>query len=360
MTSISSVTVEPLCIELHQPFGIASGAQARADNVVVRATLDDGSSGLGEGAPFPAVNGETQALALATIEQLSAELVGRRVSRWRPLFAEIQERTEGCASAACAVQSALFDAWLRSHRLSMWSFFGGAEPELISDITIPTGGTAEAVAAAHEAVASGFDVLKIKVGGTALEHDAERLVAIATAAPDADLVLDANGAYTADEALRLLRLIGKTRDHVRLFEQPTAADDLEGLRHVMVEAKLDVAADESVRTAADVARMVERRAVSAVNVKIMKSGLSESLDMITLARRHGLKLMIGGMVESELAMSVSACLAAGVGGFSWVDLDTPLFMRNTPFSGGFARSGKVLSVDVIEAGHGVILTPSSR
>ncbi|HEY6724347.1 MAG TPA: dipeptide epimerase [Polyangiaceae bacterium] len=360
MPTITSVAVEPLCIELHRPFGIASGSQARADNVLVRATLDDGSTGLGEAAPFPAVNGESQALALSTIAQLIPDLVGRQVSRWRPLFGEIQERTAACASAACALQSALFDAWLRSHRCSMWSFFGGTESELVSDITIPTGDAAEAVSSTRQALAMGFDVLKVKVGGTSLDRDAERLIAIAATAPDADLVLDANGAYSADDALGLLRLIGRTREQVRLFEQPTAAEDLDGLRRVMVEAKLDVAADESVRTAADVARLVERRAASAVNIKIMKSGLTESIDMTTLARRHGLKLMIGGMVESQLAMSISACMAAGAGGFSWVDLDTPLFMRSTPFVGGFARRGNALSVDVIDVGHGVTLAPLSR
>lgn len=360
MTSITSVDVEPLNIELHQPFGIASGTQTRADNLLVRATLADGSTGLGEAAPFPAVNGESQALALATIERLIPDLVGRRVSRWRPLFSEIQERAEGCASAACALQCALLDAWLKSHRCSMWSFFGGAEPELVSDVTVPTGDVTEAVASTHEALAMGFDVLKIKVGGTSLDRDAERLVAIGAAAPKVDLVLDANGAYSADDALRLLGLIGKTREQVRLFEQPTPASDLDGLRRVMLDGKVDVAADESVRTARDIVGLAELCAVSTVNVKIMKSGLGESLDMITLARQHGLKLMVGGMVESELAMSVSACLAAGVGGFSWVDLDTPLFMRSTPFVGGFARRGNLLSVEVIDAGHGVTLTAPSR
>ena len=363
MTTITSVDVDPLCIELHQPFGIATGTQTRADNVLVRATLGDGSTGLGEAAPFAAVNGESQALALATLERIIPDFIGRKVSRWRPLFHEIQERAEGCASAACALQSALFDAWLRSHRCSMWSFFGGTETTLVSDITVPTGDVAEAVRSTLEALALGFDVLKVKVGGAALEWDAERLVAIGTAAPNADLVIDANGAYTADEALGLLRLIGKTRERVRLFEQPTAAEDFEGLRRVMLEGKLDVAADESVRTAQDVVRLATLGAVSAVNVKIMKSGLGESLELVSVARQHGLRLMVGGMVESELAMSVSACLAAGIGGFSWVDLDTPLFMQSTPFVGGFARANapkrNVLSVDVIEVGHGVTLAPNS-
>ena len=69
----------------------------------------------------------------------------------------------------------------------------------------------------------------------------------------------------------------------------------------------------------------------------------------------GVKLMIGGMVESPLAMSFSAHLAAGLGGFSYVDLDTPMFMKEHPFSGGFEQQGARLSVAHVKAGHGVSL-----
>jgi L-Ala-D/L-Glu epimerase len=63
--------------------------------------------------------------------------------------------------------------------------------------------------------------------------------------------------------------------------------------------------------------------------------------------------MIGGMVESTLAMTASASLAAGLGGFEFVDLDTPLFMRDAPTRGGFRQSGPELELAHISAGHGV-------
>jgi len=64
-------------------------------------------------------------------------------------------------------------------------------------------------------------------------------------------------------------------------------------------------------------------------------------------------LMIGGMVESKLAMTVSACLAAGMGGFAHVDLDTPWFMKDAPIHGGWLERGATLRLDQIAAGHGV-------
>ena len=63
--------------------------------------------------------------------------------------------------------------------------------------------------------------------------------------------------------------------------------------------------------------------------------------------------MIGGMVESRLAMTVSACIAGGLGDFEFVDLDTPLFMGDDGLEGGFEQRGPSIRVDHIDAGHGV-------
>jgi L-Ala-D/L-Glu epimerase len=353
MLTIASISAEPLSIELTEPFGIATGTQHRADNVLVSLNLSDGTKGLGEAAPFPAVSGETSAQALEALDKIIPELIGKAANRWRPLCGEIYERMPDCPSAACALQSALLDAWLKSHRCSMWSFFGGAECILESDITLPTGGKDEAAKAAARAMRMGFRTLKVKVGAIAPELDAERLIEIARHAPSARLILDANGAYTADQALGLLAALGTVREQVALFEQPTAREDLDGLLQVLTESRIEVAADESARSSKDVLGLVRTGAASAVNIKLMKSGLVQSLEMIALAKAHGLRLMVGGMVESELAMSMSACVAGGLGGFHWVDLDTPLFMKQTPFWGGFERTGAHLKLDVIRFGHGV-------
>jgi L-Ala-D/L-Glu epimerase len=64
-------------------------------------------------------------------------------------------------------------------------------------------------------------------------------------------------------------------------------------------------------------------------------------------------LMVGGMVETELAMTVSACLGGGFGGVRYFDLDTPLFMGERPLTGGFAQDGPNLDISAISAGHGV-------
>jgi L-alanine-DL-glutamate epimerase-like enolase superfamily enzyme len=119
--------------------------------------------------------------------------------------------------------------------------------------------------------------------------------------------------------------------------------------------ELPVAADESARSSRDVARLAAERVVDVINLKIMKCGVAETLDMAMTARAHGLGLMIGGMVETRLAMTVSACLAAGLGGFAYVDLDTPWFMPEAPVRGGYRDAGPRLGLAHIEIGHGVAI-----
>jgi L-alanine-DL-glutamate epimerase-like enolase superfamily enzyme len=350
-STIASIHAEPWNIELTEPFGIATGAQNVAENVLVRLRLADGTVGLGEAAPFPAVNGETQADALSAIQESAPAVVGLDALRFRHVGSALAEAAREAPSARAAVEMAVLDAFARRARISLFHFFGGKNGTLITDITIVTGDAEHARRAASRAVAGGFLTLKVKVGGGPLDRDVERLVAIVAAAPGARLLLDANASLSADEAVELVECVGK--DRVALFEQPTARDDHDGLRAVRERAGVLVAADESVRLASEVAALAHAKAVDVVNVKITKNGLLEAWDVVSAARAAGLGLMIGGMVETPLAMTVSACLAGGIGGFSFVDLDTPLFMKDVPTEGGFRQQGPLLDVTGITAGHGI-------
>jgi L-alanine-DL-glutamate epimerase-like enolase superfamily enzyme len=353
LTALIALRFHPLDLELSEPFGIATGAQALAKNVLVSLCFADGSHGLGEAAPFPAVNGETQADALRALEEGESALLGASLEDWRATAARAREVLSSSPSALCAFETALLDAFCRRASISLRAFFGGKERSLESDITITTGGVEHARDAAARARAGGFRVLKVKIGGAPVELDVERLRAIAEAAPDTRLVLDGNASFTAESALELLERARDLVPRLALFEQPTAAGDHAGLAAVRRHGKVLVAADESARSAKDVATLASLGAVDVVNIKITKTGIAEALDMIGCARSHGLGLMIGGMVESRLCMSASACLAAGIGGFAFVDLDTPLFLRREPFEGGYRQTGPVLELDAIRSGHGV-------
>lgn len=355
--AIAAFDVAPLDIPLFEPFGISGGAAAVAANVLVTLTLADGTRGYGEAAPLPPYNGETQADALRTLRAAAAWLSGTTASLddWRTLAAEFRTRGgDRCGSAQCAFEMALLDALTRQAGLPLWKFCGGAGTELETDMTVTTGSAAEAASAARAIRARGIRMIKVKVGGKlGAAHDLARLAAIHDVAPDSPLILDGNAGVSRAAAAELVRGLKALGIVPALLEQWLAKDDLDGARALIEETGWLVAADETVTTAADARRVVAARSAQVINIKLMKAGLAEAFDIAAVARGAGLDLMIGGNLESILAMTVSACFAVGQGGFRFADLDTPLFLAENPFDGGYHLDGGRISVAHIAAGHGV-------
>lgn len=357
-STIRAVAVDDLNIPLSEPFGIAGGAQDIARNLLVTVELADGTRGYGEAAPFPAFNGETQELARAAVETARGQLEGADAREWRRIAAALRGAVGPVGSAQCALETAVLDALTRQARVPLWAFFGGASASLETDMTITTGSVEQAAAAARAILARGIRTIKVKIGSGDLAQDIARVAAIRESAPSAPLILDGNCGFSADAALQLLAVLDQRGIRPALFEQPVRKDAWDDLRQVTQWGGVPVAADETVGSAADALRLAQTRAAQVVNIKLMKCGVVEALDIAAVCRAAGLRLMIGGMVESILAMTVSACFAAGQGGFQFVDLDTPMFLAENPFEGGFRQAGGLLTLDHIEAGHGV--TPLAR
>jgi L-alanine-DL-glutamate epimerase-like enolase superfamily enzyme len=352
-TMITSVVATPLDLPLTEPFAIATGAPATAANVLVRITLADGTVGLGEAAPFAEVSGETQEGSLAAIEEARPWLVGQDARAYRPMSARLGEALGREAAARCALEMAILDALARHFRVPLWVFFGGSGTSVHTDMTVTAGDVHHAARAAAAVIERGISTIKVKVGALSAEEDCERLLAVRQAAPQAPLIADANGGYTADEAARLLDRLRQRGIALELFEQPVSPRDWDEFRRRTASKGVPICADESARSAADVLRLIREDAVEAVNIKPMKCGAIEAVAIWQLARAGNLRIMIGGMVESTLSMSFSVHLAAGLGGFTYADLDTPMFIREHPFQGGFRQIGSLLDVAHVDAGHGV-------
>lgn len=353
-TTIRSLSVEKLDIPLLAPFGIATGAQEVARNLLVRLELADGTVGYGEAAPFPAFNGETQDAARAAIEAAQSSVEGADVREWRRIATAIKSAMGPIGSAQCAIETALLDALTRQANMPLWAFFGGVTKSLETDMTISTGSVEEAVSSAQDILSRGITVIKINVGSGDVKLDIDRICAVHAAAPAAPLLLDGNSGFVADAALQLLSALHSCGITPTLFEQPVKKDDLEGMAMVSKWGGVPVAADESLEYVGDIARLVQMRAAQVLNIKLMKRGVIEAMDIAAAARATNLRLTIGSMVESTLAVTVSACFAAGQGGFAFADLDKPMFLAENPFEGGVVQRGATLDLSEITAGHGVI------
>jgi L-alanine-DL-glutamate epimerase-like enolase superfamily enzyme len=174
--------------------------------------------------------------------------------------------------------------------------------------------TPEAMAAkAVEAV--GLPLLKLKLGGSG---DAERMRAVRHARPDARLLVDANEAWTPEILPDLIAVAAEC--NVEVIEQPLPASADEALRSA--PHLVPLCADESVHTAADLDRL--EGLYDAVNIKLDKAGgLTGAMALAREARQRHLKIMIGSMVATSLAVAPAMLLAADA---DWIDLDGPLLL----------------------------------
>jgi len=355
----------PVDVPLTQPFGIAGGVQDVARNAFVRVALESGAVGHGEAAPLPAFNGETQAHVLAALAGARDAIVGSEAVPWdggRPATGASGAAGDAAfglgGAALCAVEMAVLDALDRREGRRMFGADAGA---LVTDVTIPIGPIDACADDARRWAARGFRRLKLKVGGAGPDDAIARALAVHAAAPAAELLLDGNAGLSATDAIAVLRALATRGVRPVLFEQPCARDDVAGLLAVAAASDVPVALDESASCEADVRRIEAAPGFDArrfvANVKPMKAGFREALRVARRAHAAGMRLMIGGMVETRLAMSASACFVVALRpqlGFAFVDLDTPLFLADDPVAGGYAQEADRLDLAPIAAGHGVV------
>jgi L-alanine-DL-glutamate epimerase-like enolase superfamily enzyme len=331
--SIEALHARPLSVPLIEPFVIASGRleATRAVEVEARVRWQGASAaGLGEAACLPPVTREDQGDVLRELKD-RGRMDGSALAELGPV-------------ARAAVETAVLDAIGRIEGVPVRALLAGDGPEstvetLETDVTIGIAEPAKMAELAREWIAKGFRALKVKVGKD-LDADVLALEAIGRAAPEAALRVDANAGYSAGEAIALARACARLGLRIECWEQPCAADDLDGMAQVSAALEAPVIADESVKTLEDVHLLVRRRYADGLNLKLAKSGGPLACHaMGRAARMAGLKIMVGGMVETRLGMTAAAHLACALGGVDFVDLDTAWLLAEDPYEGGYVAEG---------------------
>jgi L-alanine-DL-glutamate epimerase-like enolase superfamily enzyme len=294
-------------------FTISRGTKHEA--VVIVATLSDNThKGRGECVPY-ARYGESVASIAAAI-RACAGTIAKGVSR-----AELV-RLLPAGAARNALDCALLDLEAKRSGRSAADIAGiGSLRPMLTAYTLSLD-TPEAMAARAREAALLYPLLKLKLGG---EGDAERLAAVRETVPQARLIADANEAWQAHETESLLAAAAAAR--VELVEQPLPADQDAILAEI--ERAVPVCADETLHDRASLQDIV--RHYDAVNIKLDKTGgLTEALLVAQAARALGLKIMVGSMVATSLAMAPALLLAQDA---DWVDLDGPLLLARDRESG---------------------------
>jgi len=343
--------------KLKTPFRIALGQHDILENVLFSIELSNGIRGFGEAAVATHITGETVCGTLKNLKKAAAIVPGRALEQFSDIASEFSGRFSQNKCALAALEMALLDAHARELGMPLWRAFGTQPRTLETDMTVVLGTLREAEVAARAILRQGIRSVKIKIGQD-FDEDIKRVIAISKIVEQCPLYLDANQAFSAREAIQFLKKLAQHRIKPALIEQPVPKKDLEGLRRITRETKVLVLADESVSTLKDAKRLIKKKAAGAINIKLMKSGVLEAYEIARFAKRQGLKLMIGCMMETPLATTAAAHLAAGLGGFDFIDLDTPFFMAGQVTRGCCMDRSGVYDLRKVKSGIGI--TPALK
>jgi L-alanine-DL-glutamate epimerase-like enolase superfamily enzyme len=301
-------------------FTISRGAKTEAVTVVAEVSRG-GHTGRGECVPYRRY-GETPEATLAALQAMQKPVQGG-------LDRQALQAAMPPGAARNALDCALLDLEAKTSGQRVWSLLGRPAPKAcITAYTISLA-SPEAMAAAT-AKAAHRPLLKIKLGG---DGDGRRIASVRKAAPESELIVDANEAWTSDNLEQNLRECAQAG--VTLVEQPLPAGQDEALARI--RRPLPVCADESVHDRASLDGLRER--YDAVNIKLDKTGgLTEALVMADAAQALGFQIMIGCMVATSLAMAPAMLLTRAA---RFVDLDGPLLLARDR-DGGLRYDGSLV------------------
>jgi len=322
------IAAKPIDLKLTTPFRISRGVQETASNVMVQ--IDNGEYvGYGEAAPDE-YYGETRETVLACIATFASNL-GDDPLLIQDIMTRLDHLIRLNPSAKAAVDMALYDLIGKMLNVPVYKLLGlnpahTAKTSFTLGIDTPDNMRKKAL------LASDYPIFKVKVG---TKHDLDNLKAIREVS-SATIRVDANTAWTPKEAITMINALAPY--NIEFVEQPIAPQDLAGLKLIRNNVPVPIIADESCVAIEDIPRLAE--CVDGVNFKLMKSnGISNVLKMIHVARAHNLRVMIGCMIESSLAITAAAHLTPLV---DYADLDGNLLINNDPYVGVTVVDGKLM------------------
>jgi len=320
-----------------KPFHITGSVSTEANNVDVELLLDSGIVVRGEASPSFRVNGEKVEMLLSMESFLKESLIGLDVRNYAKIF-EITDKLLATPSLKAAVQFATLDGLCEELGITVAEFLGGAKEEIETDKTVGIDTVENRVKDAEEIFKEGFRTIKVKVGEN-LKEDIDAMLEIARVTKGANYIVDANMGYTPKQAVEFANVLYRSGVDIAVYEQPVVWYDVEGLKYVRFHCPFPVAADESAKRKYDVLRLIKEEAVDYVNIKLMKSGISDALAIVEMAKASNIKLMIGCMAESSLGINQSVQFALGTGAFDFHDLDSHLLLEEPSFRGKFVQDG---------------------
>jgi L-alanine-DL-glutamate epimerase-like enolase superfamily enzyme len=241
-------------------------------------------------------------------------------------------------SIKSAFDMALYDIAAQAAGQPLYQFLGGSKTKtLVTDYTVSLDDPEKMAADAAIIKANGFQVVKVKLGGSK-EADTERIKQIRAAiGMEIPLRIDANQGWTADTAISILHSLAPY--HIQHCEEPIPRWDFMNLPAICKQSPIKIMADESCCDEHDAQRLIDLKACDYFNVKLGKSaGIYRAKKIIDIAEQHQIVIQLGGFLESRLAFTAAAHLAFCSDTIMHIDFDTPLMFVEDPVVGGIGYS----------------------
>lgn len=322
-----------------EPFEIATGTMHFAQNLFIRIHTDAGFYGVGECSAFPMIVGETQATCFEMAKVFAGQWRGKNPLDIEARMEELHA-TANNSTAKSAFDMALYDLSAKHADVPLYKFLGGnISKTMLTDLTIGIGDPAVMAAKAAGFKKKGVEIIKIKLGKKA-EDDITRVWLIREAVgPEMQLRVDANQGWDFETAAYVLQCIAPY--NLTFCEQPMRRYNDHLLPELKKISPVPIMADESVYDHYDAERIIRADGCTYVNIKFAKSGgILEALKINNVCEAHGIPCMMGGMLESRVALTAFAHFASAHDNIIFYDMDTCLLGHQLdPVRGGVRYSG---------------------
>ncbi len=314
------IEFQPLNLPLKRRFTISRGSRDEVNNVLVKVHCD-GITGIGEAAPNHRYN-ETQESAMKYLGDFGAYETEQPFDI-SLLVEEMGKRGEGEYAAKAGLEMALFD-WI-GKKLDIPLYKLLQAPGNTGPRTTYTFGIDKPEVMKEKVEEAGpYPLLKIKLG---TDYDKDIIETIRELT-DKPILVDANeGWKTVDQALDMIRFLDKK--NVFVIEQPMPAECVKEMQEVRLKSTIPLMADESITGKESLEELSSQ--FHGINIKLMKTGaISTSLKIVHQARKIGMQVMVGCMIESSIADTASALVALWA---DYADLDGHLLLAENPMQG---------------------------
>jgi len=332
MSIIKSIRFYGVTRPLKITFSTSLGKKDTMRSVIVKVMLDSGLFGLGECPTSFVLKQETIPKIKEILKEASRSLINTPIVEYERKVNSLRKRYNQYPMTISGLDVALFRAYLADRHESEHGHWGGRCDNLETDITIPFLTDISSLDKwIRHTVKTGFTAFKLKISGDVREDKRHIFHVYEILKGEADVFivrLDGNQGYTGKTFLQLIDYLTQKGYRVQLFEQPLPKTDYSGLKEIKKRSPIPVILDETVFTADDLRRVIQEDLGHGINIKIAKSGIGESLNIFSMAKTHGLKLMIGCMTETMTGLSAGIHFALGAGAFDYIDLDAVHFLHH--------------------------------